>query len=60
MCLMPALAQAVTADFYRFVASELLETLRNDREAIATCALVFAELTIHFSVSSMYNSTYHY
>jgi len=34
---MPPLAQALTADLDKFVASELLETLRIDHEAIATC-----------------------
>jgi len=34
---MPALARAVTADLGRFVATELSESLRTDREAIATC-----------------------
>jgi len=36
MCPMPALAQAVTTDLNRFVACELLETLRPKREAITT------------------------
>jgi len=34
---MPALAQAMTTDLSRFVATELVGTLRMDHEAISTC-----------------------